>query len=80
MCRLAEDEAQRGCNPAADPLQGVMVVAQMAGELLQSGFDYFCNDYRQADYEVMRQRALVTGAVVLRLLLDLDRFPAPHER
>ncbi|EMZ5860596.1 hypothetical protein ABEH95_002995 [Yersinia enterocolitica] len=59
-----------------DALHAVSILTEESGELMKAAIEYH---YNNADIEAVREEAVQTGAMALRVLLNIDKYKRPSD-
>ncbi|HEN3291072.1 TPA: hypothetical protein U5D59_000441 [Yersinia enterocolitica] len=59
-----------------DALHAVSILTEESGELMKAAIEYH---YNNGDIEAVREEAIQTGAMALRVLLNIDRYKRPSD-
>lgn len=74
------DEAIRasGIHPQwpTDALHAVSILTEESGELMKAAIEYH---YNNGDIEAVREEAVQTGAMALRVLMNIDKYSRPSD-
>ncbi|EOV1656339.1 hypothetical protein ACOE4C_003590 [Yersinia enterocolitica] len=74
------DEAIRasGIHPKwpTDALHAVSILTEESGELMKAAIEYH---YNNGDIEAVREEAVQTGAMALRVLMNIDKYKRPSD-
>ncbi|HDL7014692.1 TPA: hypothetical protein PXN82_003832 [Yersinia enterocolitica] len=59
-----------------DALHAVSILTEESGELMKAAIEYH---YNNGDIEAVREEAVQTGAMALRVLLNIDKYKRPSD-
>ena len=59
-----------------DAVHAVSILTEESGELMKAAIEYH---YNNGDIEAIREEAIQTGAMALRVLMDIDKYKRPSD-